>query len=205
VQKLRADGLKPGDPQYEAVLHRLQQRQKEFNGKELKAMQQWSADGKVNGKWNWAENGVDPSVQADEFADFGFKLEPTGRPGEYAPMILDEATGKYVSITGDIDMIGLTDFTGMALSDARHVALLKEIRDGPMGAMHPESATWVLDGKFWFKAKKDYLENDGECCLAQLGPDGKARAVQFDEGFSRISDRTKRNYRLWWVGGWQHP
>lgn len=83
--------------------------------------------------------------------------------------------------------------------------LLKELRDGPLGAMHPESATWVKDGKFWFKAKEDYLTNDGHCCLAQFGADGHARAVDFNKKLSTISSTGKHSYRLWWDGGYQPP
>ena len=72
-----------------------------------------------------------------------------------------------------------------------------------IGAQHPESATWVNKGKFWFKAKRGYLTNDGECCLAQFGPDGKIRAVEFDEKLSEPEKWTKLNYRIRWKGGYQ--
>ena len=60
-----------------------------------------------------------------------------------------------------------------------------------------------MKGKFWFKAKKGYLTNDGECCLAEFGADGIARAVEFDEKLSDPEKWTKLRYRIYWKGGYQ--
>ncbi|HYH59492.1 MAG TPA: PKD domain-containing protein [Thermoleophilaceae bacterium] len=206
--KLEANNVKEGTAAYKEVVNRWRARVKEAKSQERKDMFKWNADGEVKGKWPWQENGVDPHVQADEVSTHGFRLQPTGRPGEFAVEIKKPNSGDpgiWGSVTGDVDLIAITAADGRALSDLEHVALLKEIREGPLGALHPESATWTKDGKFWFKEKEDYLTNGGECCLAQAGPDGQARAVNFNADLSEFKDRGKHDYRIWWDGGYQPP
>jgi hypothetical protein len=195
--RMRAKGLDPADPEWSQVLSRLKTRVKEYNG-EYKQMQKWNKAGKVRGKWPWGENGVNPAVQADTYSTVRFRLNTKG--GAVIPEIW--SGGKWKFITGDIDLIAITKANGSALSDAEHVAYLKQLST-IIGAQHPESATWINDGKFWFKAKENYLTNEGQCCLAQYGPDGKIRAVQFNSKLSDPTSWTKLNYRIFWNGGYQ--
>lgn len=194
---MRNAGLDPADPEWEEVLSRLKTRTKEYHG-EYKQMQKWAKAGKVKGKWPWGENGVNPSLQADQYSTYRFRLNTQG--GAVVPEIW--ADGGWKFITGDIDLIAITKANGSALSDTEHVAILKQLAT-VLGTQHPESATWVNDGKFWFKAKENYLTNEGECCLAQYGPDGKVRAVEFDSKLSDPTNWTKLNYRIFWKGGFQ--
>jgi probable HAF family extracellular repeat protein len=195
--KLRAKGVDPSDPEWSEVLSRLKTRTKEYHG-EYKQMQKWNKAGKVRGKWPWGENGVNPAVQADTYSTVRFRLNTKG--GAVIPEIFEG--GKWKFITGDIDLIAITKANGSALSDVEHVSILKQLSN-LIGAQHPESATWINDGKFWFKAKKGYLTNEGECCLAQYGPDGKIRAVEFNEKLSDPTSWTKLNYRIFWKGGYE--
>jgi hypothetical protein len=190
-------GFERDSVQWQEGLARRLTRIKEYNG-ELKQMQKWNKAGKVRGKWPWAENGVNPAVQADEYSTVNFRLNT--QDGSLVPEIFSE--GKWKFITGDIDLIAITKANGTALSDAEHVAVLKQLST-VLGTQHPESATWINDGKFWFKAKENYLTNDGECCMAQYGPDGKIRAVEFNQKLSDPTSWTKLNYRIFWNGGYQ--
>ena len=141
-------------------------------------------------------------MQADETFVHRFRLLPEN--GGVAPQIYVPGKGwKY--ITGDIDLIAITKADGSALTDVAHVGILKRLRNSIVGTQHPESATWIMKGKFWFKQKLDYLTNDGECCLAQFGPDGKVRAVEFNEKLSDPEKWTKAAYRIFWNGGYQAP
>ncbi|HYH59491.1 MAG TPA: PKD domain-containing protein [Thermoleophilaceae bacterium] len=214
VKKLKANNVKPNSAEWEGVHIRWKQRDKEYYKGEIDQMFEYNRKGEVKGKWPWQENGVDPTVQVDEEFPAGFRLKRTGRPGEFAieirPQLSDGNYGEWGSVTGDVDLIALTAADGSALTDAEHVALLKAIREGPMGALHPESATWIKDGKFWFKAKENYLNNDGECCLAQVAADGLIRAVKFNPALSFFPKTiealaAKAQYRLWWDGGYQAP
>ncbi len=128
-----------------------------------------------------------------------FQLAPN-KYGGLEPQIY--ANGKWKFVTGDIDLIAITKADGTALSDVEHVKILKRLAQD-LGVQHPESATWVKNGKFWFKAKENYLTNDGKCCLAQFGPDGRARAVAFNSKLSDFANATKLNYRVVWKGGYQ--
>ena len=211
ARKLQANGIKNSSVAYEEVQKRWKQRLKEFGGKERKEMFDWHGKREVEGKWPWQENGVDPYVQADETSTHGFRLrraDRPGRPNEYIVEIKVPGSGepgRWGSVTGDIDLIAITASDGRALSDVEHVAILKEIREGPMGALHPESATWVQKGKFWFEDKLNYLTNDGVCCLAEFAADGIARAVQFNEKLSKFVDRGKHTFRAIWDGGYKPP
>ena len=195
---LAGKGVKKGTPQYKDALDRWETRVKEYKT-EYREMQKWHREGKVKGKWPWADNGVDPRVRADEYSKVNFRLFPDGN-GNLVPKVY--VNGKWKFITGDIDLIAITKANGRALSDVEHVAILDELK-GLIGAQHPESATWINKGKFWFKAKRNYLTNDGECCLAQFGPDGRVRAVEFDEKLSAPETWTKLSYRIRWKGGYQ--
>jgi hypothetical protein len=195
--RMTAQGLAKTDPEWSEVLSRLKTRTKEYHG-EYKQMQKWNKAGKVRGKWPWGENGVNPAVQADTYSTVHFRLNTQG--GAVVPEIFEG--GKWKFITGDIDLIAITKANGSALSDAEHVSILKQLSN-IIGAQHPESATWINDGKFWFKAKKGYLTNEGECCLAQYGPDGKIRAVEFNEKLSDPTSWSKLNYRIFWKGGYE--
>lgn len=196
---LAKKSVKKGTPQYKDALDRYKTRVDEYNG-EYKKMQKWHKEGKVKGKWPWEENGVDPRVRADEYSTVQFKLFPDKR-GNLVPKVYVKGSG-WKFITGDIDLIAVTKANGGALSDLEHVAALDELKH-LIGAQHPESATWVKGGKFWFDAKRNYLTNDGHCCLAQFGPDGKIRAVEFNEKLSEPEKWTKLGYRIVWKGGYQ--
>ena len=41
------------------------------------------------------------------------------------------------------------------------------------------------------------------CCLAQYGPDGIIRAVEFNAALSDPTSWTKLAYRIFWKGGYQ--
>lgn len=201
---LTKGGVTPQDPVWSETMSRWKTRVKEYNG-EYKQMQKWAKAGKVRGKWPWADNAVNPAVQADEYSTVPFRLVTEN--GAVIPEIrLPGAppAGGWKFITGDIDLIAITKADGSALSNADQVAYLKQLKN-ILGAQHPESATWVNDGKFWFKAKEGYLTNDGECCLAQYGPDGRVRAVEFNQALSDPEAWTPDNYRIFWNGGYQGP
>ena len=197
--RMAKKGIKRGTPEYQAIVERYEVRYGESKG-EWREMQKWHKKGKVKGKWPWEENGVDPRVQADEVADYRFKLFPEN--GALVPKVYVPGKG-WKFITGDIDLIALTKPNGSALTDIEHVGVLKRLRSSIVGSQHPESATWVKKGQFWFKAKRNYLTNDGECCMAQVGPDGKIRAVEFNEKLSEPEKWTKLKYRIYWNGGYQ--
>ena len=205
IAEMKSQGVTEDNPLYAEVLGRLKTRLKEQRG-EFRQMKKWHEAKKVKGKWPWKDNGVDPLIQADEESIHGFRLlrHPDPKKGpDYLPQILvkgEKPAWKF--ITGDIDLIAITRADGRALSNVEHVQHLKALKV-LIGAQHPESATWVMDGKFWFKAKRNYLNNDGECCLAQFGGDGKVRAVEFNEKLSEPEKWTKLNYRIYWNGGYQ--
>lgn len=224
-EKLIANGIERNSAEWLEVQKRWRQRNEELT-KWLPEYKKWDRAGKAEGKWPWQENGVDPTVRADQPSLEPFKLiELKGKDGatEFIPKVFNKTLGNcathpkpecYVSITGDIDLIAITKADGTALSDPEHVRILEEMAAGPLGIQHPESATWVEGKKekgenqlFFFKAKFDYLNNDGHCCLAQFGPDGRTRAVRYNQFLSRFarkfSARAKLKYRIVWDGGYQ--
>lgn len=179
-------------------------RSQEWESKEsgyASQMFHWSTDKKVSGKWPWQENLVDPAAQADEITTTGFRLvKRPGRPNERIPQVENPpGSGRWVPITGDVDFLSITKANGAPLTDADHVAVLNQIREGPVGAMHPETATWKAPESL----REKYLSEGGKCCPAQIGSDGVARAVMYDRRLSFF--RNPEKYRVWWNGGYFVP
>lgn len=216
--KMRKMKIPPGSEEEQAVLKRLNQRQKEII-EERRRYEKWNADGQVDFEWNWIDNAIDPS-KAPTVPTVRAKFKLVPEPCQPAPCAyppLPKGTKKLVPmvdpdgkgfrpITGDVDAVGLTDIDGRPLPDEVYARLVDEIRRGPVGASHPTTDTWVKNGEFWHKAKEEQLLNDGDCCFAQFGPDGSARAVMFDLAKSLVKppfDRT--NHYLHWAGGYVHP
>lgn len=198
--ELAAAKLDSGTPEYQTVIERWQTREKNY-AHEIEEMEGWNKHHDVKGKWPWQENGVDPTVQTDQYHDYKFRLKADpGNPGSQIPEIFNPKTKKWGSITGDIDLIAITKADGSALSDVEHVKILKELAKGPLGTQHPESLTWTKDGKFWFKAKESYLKDEA---LVQAGPDGILRSVKFNEALSDPTSWTKLDYRIFWNGGYE--
>ena len=135
--KLAANGIKKNSPAWIEVYERWGQRREEVD-KELKLYEKWSAEKKVKGKWPWQENGVDPRVRADKETTVGFRLKRVNAADgviEYIPQVFNAKAKKFVSITGDIDLIAITKADGTPLSDFEHVRLLEAHGEGP--ARHP--------------------------------------------------------------------
>jgi hypothetical protein len=196
---LAENGVTAGTTEYQEVIERWQERKSNYL-KELHEMEKWNKARDIKGKWPWQENGVDPTVQADESFRYKFRLVKDAHdPGALVPEIFNPQTKKWGSITGDIDLIAITKADGAALSDAEHVKILKELRTSPFGSQHPESLTWTKGDKFWFDKKKSYLTDED---LVQAGPDGVFRSVKFNEKLSDPENWTKLNYRVFWNGGY---
>ncbi|MEW6582487.1 MAG: hypothetical protein AB1416_06980 [Actinomycetota bacterium] len=204
---LRKKGVKPGSKEWESAHIRRQERTDEW-AKEQATWRKWDRDGRVDFEWNWKGNAVDPTKAPDIPATRAkFKLvpepAPPRKPRKLVPMVDLEDGAGYRSITGDVDTVGLTDIDGRPLPDEVYARLLKEMRDGPVGAMHPTTDTWTKNGDFWFPAKEKQLQ-PGECCFAQFGPDGEARAVSLDLGKSLVKPPFDRvSHYLHWAGGYR--
>ena len=221
----RISHLPHGSAEYQTALERFGLRNEEWFTKKpgyAQDMLRWGKEGEVTGKWPWSDNGVNPNVQADQSSRWRFRLQPAkdrfGKviPGEYVPEIgteFGQPAGEYGSITGDQDMLAMQNADGTpigtefgtgpeaeAKADQRYVELLKKIAAGPLGALHPESATWSLNGRFWFAAKEGYFT--GACCDLQFGADGVGRAVSANLKRSTLdlTGVNRYNYRLVWNG-----
>lgn len=166
----------------------------------------WHEDRKVTGKWPWQENLVNPAAQADEVTTTGFKLSRRpGKKGEPVEYIVEVehplGSGKFVSVTGDVDFLSITKANGQPLSDTEHIRVMDDLRKGPVGAEHPEAATWRAPDPI--REKYGNFSNGGKCCPAQIGPDGQARAVQYNKALSFF--KNPGHYRIWWDGGFFVP
>jgi hypothetical protein len=197
--RLAGKSISKGSPEYINAVERWQTREDTF-AKEIKQMKEWDAQGEIKGKWPWQESGVDPKVQSDEIKDFKFRLGKDEFDGNAkVPEVFNHKTGKWASITGDIDLVSVTKADGSALSQEEYVKVLKELADSPLGIQHPDSTVWIKDGKFWFKQKEEYLISKGN---VQFGPDGVPRSVSFNQALSDPEKWTKFLYRIVWDGGY---
>lgn len=216
-RRLRAAKVQEGSKEWNAVLERRLAREQEFT-RDAAMWDDWKANpGERTFDWNWRDNAVDPT-KAPEIAPDRVRVSmvpvpaPPAKPRKFIPKVevLDPITGLpdgvgARSITGDVDIVQLSDIDGRPLPDEVYARLLKELRGSEVGANHATTDTWVKDGKIWFKAKEEQLQ-PGQCCFAQFGPDGDVRAVSLNLGLSFLKQPpfTRRNFRLFWDGGYQH-
>ncbi len=206
---MRRRNVKPGSKEWNSVLERRQTRDNEWL-KEASDREKWIKAGdegvEEEWKWNWEDNEVDP-VKAGEMPPRTVKVRLKIQRDTTARRVLEVSTdgGKtWRSVTGDVDTVALTGLDGRPLPDDRYGELLEKLRGSDVGAEHPTTDTWVRDGEIWFKAKEEQLA-PGECCFAEFGPDGEARAVSLDLGDSRVGPPwTRKNFRLFWRGGYRH-
>lgn len=178
-------------------------RTKEYTTEEpgyVKQLREWTANGKVEGEWPFDENLTDPNHKANEVETRGFRLEPNRQqPGDLIVEVESPlGSGKWVSVTGDVDVMSITHADLSPLSDAEHVDVLNDLRAG-IDLQHPETATWTGNGP----AREKILENGGKCCFAQFAPTGEALAVKYDRGKSFFENPAK--YRVWYDGGYFVP
>ncbi|MEW6582149.1 MAG: hypothetical protein AB1416_05240 [Actinomycetota bacterium] len=215
---MRKKGVQEGGKEWNSVLSRLETRTKEA-AKERKMWEQWHRDslnGQVELNWNWTDNAVNPA-KAPHIPSEKVKIKLVPEPCDPFPCAyppkpkgartlapyVDKGDGVLRPITGDVDAVGLTDIDGRPLPDEVYGRLLKELREGPVGASHPTTDTWTRKGQFWFKAKEEQLA-PGECCFAQFGPDGEVRAVSLNLEKSLVKPPFGRDdHYLHWEGGYK--
>jgi hypothetical protein len=197
-KELEVRGIRKGSPEYTEAIERWTERDHTY-AKEIKQMKEWNDQHDIKAKWNWGESGVDPKVQADEELHFKFRLgDDEFSPGAKVPEIFNPKTGKWGSITGDIDLVAVNKLDGTSFTVEEYVQVLKELADSPLGIQHPDSTVWVMGDKFYFDKKADYLKAAGN---VQFGADGEARAVTFNEAASEPEKWTPFNWRIIWDGG----
>lgn len=159
--------------------------------------------------WHWGENHIYPDM-VQSAQKVGFRMAP-GPAGTLVPEVRLPGQA-WKSIAGDIDLVSITNTDNSALSDEQYVKVLEEMGSGPVLTQHPATATWYNqvnddtslfdpnDPNFADKAK--YMQAD-KCCLMQVGPDGKARAVKFQLDGSQFVDQN--DYYINYVGGYRAP
>lgn len=166
-------------------------------------MLKWAADKETpKTTFNWADNLVDPEAAPLETAtSVPFRLNKEGRPvGEYLVQVVNPRYSSWASITGDVDLVAITNADGSPLGTLKHVKVLQELRESPLQIQHPETATWsTAEAKYGGKREKILL-NDGKCCFGQFGADGVPRAVTYNAHESDF--KSPLNYRIWFDGGY---
>lgn len=208
IARLRRNRVPENSKEWKSVLERRKTRAGEWAELDA-AWRGWprTPEGaEMEFRWNWKENGVDPAkAPGIPPAKVRVRLrgEPEKNPRKWVPEV--DAGEGWRSITGDVDVMGLTDIDGRPLPDDVYGALLEKLRKGPVGASHPTTDTWIKDGRIWFDKKAQQME-PGECCFAQFGMDGEVRAVSLDLDLSlfRQPPYDRNNFRLFWDGGVRH-
>ena len=210
--KMTANGIPPDSADWNAILKRRQQRLDEFTdplGKgTVKDMIAAAREGEMKMKWNLADNDVDPEALTVEESTYKFRLAdehgntiPKSKLDSYKGTMVPEyyVNGEWRSVTGDVDFLQITKGNGTPLTDAERGPIYAEIAKGPVGLLHPESATWTLDGAFDFEKKLNEFQRAGTCL--QFAPDGLARAVKF----AAAKFTNKLEYLIEWAGGAANP
>lgn len=203
-RSLRAKGFGPDDPEWATAMRRLKDRTSEFNhpGHDqgyVQYLENQAANGKIHLRWNLSQNSVDPSVLANGYTQYGFRLLDEGGGNKIVQFLVD---GKWRSVTGDVDFLSIVHADSSPLSALERIAAYREIAKSPVGMLHPAADTWTLIKQggqqvFDFDVKTNEFVRGGTA--AQFGPDGVARAVTFNPA-SRFTGPT--TYRIFWNGGY---
>lgn len=210
--KLVADGVAVDSPEFLEIQTRWTQRYDEWTSTKpgyVNDLQTQAKDKVLTLDWHWGENHIYPD-QVAPAQKAGFRMT-AGPDGTLLPEV--RLPGQpWKSITGDIDLVSITNTNNSALTDEQYVQVLEKAGAGPIGVQHPATATWynqVNDDTFVFDPinetfpdKAKYMQAD-KCCLMQVGPDGKARAVELKLTGSQFT--SKNDYFLNYQGGYDAP
>lgn len=200
-KRMLAAGLTDDMPEWQAILARREARMKEALSTE-KGMVRWmekaAKEGKVTMRWNALDNGMDPTRLKVDPTTYRFRLR--SEDGVRIPEIYAtdaKGNGKWRSITGDMDLLQLSNADGTPLTDRERARLYIQLASSQLGLLHPETATWIKKGLFNFSAKiNEFVRSD----VIQFAPDGKARKVEFIKEASYF--RSKSDYQIMWAGGY---
>jgi hypothetical protein len=115
-------------------------------------------------------------------------------------------TGTWKVVTGDLDLVSMTNADASPLSDQYYVNYLEELGQTSVANQHPTTSTWysqtndgdiLFDPNKGFSDKAKYMYAD-KCCLLQVGADGVPRAVMLDLKGSWFT--SKNDFYLRYIG-----
>ncbi|HTX00628.1 MAG TPA: hypothetical protein VMD59_17740 [Acidimicrobiales bacterium] len=216
-------GIAPGSPTYLDAQKLYAQRISEYehapggfapgSGGYYQDLVEAAKNGKMELRWNLADNSVNPDVAENGFTTYDFRLYDEG-DGNLVPQFKVEAPGPCVapaclpggwrSVTGDVDFLSMTDVEGRGLSTAKRVELYQQLAGGnPINMLHPAADTWTAaDGDYWFPAKQNEFARAG--IVPQFAP-GRSlpTAVKFNPNDSWF--KSAANYRVAYYGGYEGP
>jgi hypothetical protein len=197
-RRLRAAGFSSADGTWDAAMTRLAAREKER--KYIEPLEALARKGEVTMHFNLAGNVMDPAALDAVATTYRFRLA-AGPGGDKIPQFF--VSGRWRSITGDVDFLQITHANGKPLNVAERADVYRTFSSSPVGMLHGESATWQdsASQEFSFPAKINEFVRAGT--VIQFGPDGEARAVQFVKDVSAFKDPT--NYYVQWKGGFALP
>jgi hypothetical protein len=201
--KLRKAGFTDASAEWIETIKRLKTRTKELTTSDkgyVDQLEKAAKDGHIDMKWNFAENSVDPTAYTDSSTRYRFRMA-TSAHGDQVPQFF--VKGQWRCITGDVDFLQITQANGAPLADAERVRIYGELAKSVVGLLHPESATWtdLAHDAFNFDTKINEFERAGT--VAQFAPDGIVRGVDFNKELSSFV--SKRDYSIFWDGGYRYP
>ncbi|MFN8025929.1 MAG: PKD domain-containing protein [Acidimicrobiia bacterium] len=199
-------------PQIEAVVQRWDTRSKEWaeHGVKLekyatpKPGEQW---GSIDVPWPTYDNleGMVLNNKPLSFRRLPFRLVDVGE-GVMVPEVFAETTlptgekvTKWLSITGDIDIVGLMEADGTTIASmTKTLSVMNKLRKSAANTQHPATLGWLLDKSE--KLLRDHLPG-GEPFMV-FGPEGPPRAAFFDPSKSLArSVRFKEGVKLQYLTG----
>jgi hypothetical protein len=196
--RLRSRGFTQGDATWDAALQRLAGRVEEE--KYTHQLEELAQRGEVTMRFNLAGNAMDPAALDAVPTTYRFRLA-AGPNGDRIPQFF--VSGRWRSVTGDVDFLQITHADGTPLSTAERAQVYREFSSSPVGMLHGESATWQDSASQAFAFPKKIGEFTRAGTVVQFGPDGKARAVRFVQGASEFHSESK--YYVPWQGGYVFP
>lgn len=120
--------------------------------------------------------------------------------------VLDEATGNWQRLTGDIDFIDIRWADGKPLSASDAVKVYEDMI--PLfGLQHGDTISWIRNGQALFDTKlkqlKPFIAGVGDDSLLQLGPKGAFAVKILPE--QSLLQANGRNHYISYLGGHEVP
>lgn len=185
-----------------AAIARAASRRKEYN-KYFPEFRKWKREG-IPMKRNYADNGIpDPVGQGNPTRTFDYDAIYRGNDGPaiYIPKVANK-DGNLRFVSGDIDWVHFSFLDGTPLDPDTAIKLYDVLMDC-CGLQHPETITWISQGRTIFESKIDQIAEylRGEKALLELSGDGP-RAVRISQNLTRFAaNENARNHLIFFDNG----
>jgi hypothetical protein len=152
---------------------------------------------------NYAANGLETTEPVAGYNLRRFRLRPLGNGTSL--LLVDNGSGAFVPITGDVDVVGVTSTNGTLLSPQQRLTIYQSLQsaDG-VGMQHGETLSWLTGGEAQVKLLLDHVGDNAERLLV-FDPAGGARTATIDAVHTTFTAADNSLNGVWFVGAYKTP